>query len=1014
MSDEHTLDVATIRARLASLKGKQFWQGLEELAETPQFGEFLHREFPREAAVWSRTMDRRSFLKLLGASLALAGLAGCVNVPAQKIVPYVKAPDPSVIPGKSLYYTTAITLSGFASGLLVESTLGRPIKAEGNPDHPASLGATDTYAQAALLGLYDPDRSQTVLNDGQIRTYNDLVAEFAAAISAARPNDGEGIRILTETTSSPTLAAQIKSITNQFPRARWHQWEPAGHDNAFMGAQLAFGTDANTVYHFDTATTVLALDSDFLASHPDTLRFAHDFIQRRKVRGTTARMNRLYAVEGSPTLTGAKSDHRLRVQAGQIEAVALNAAARLGVAVRAPALPNGVAGGWIDALVRDLQANRGSSIVIAGDAQPPLVHALAHAMNAALGNVGKTVTYTAPVVANPTDLNASLSELVQDMNAGRVNLLVILSANPAYSAPNDIPFAQALPKVQLSIHLGLYQDETATLAHWHIPEAHFLEAWSDTRAFDGTAAIVQPLIEPLYPAAKSAHEVLALFTNNPQQKSYDLVRAYWQGQHKGSDFETWWQGALNKGVVPDSALPATTPAMNMGQITQAAARATPPVANGLEIIFLPDPSIHDGRFANISWLQELPKPLTKLTWDNAVLLSPATAERLGVQTQDLVELSYRGRSVRAPVFVMPGHADNSATVHLGYGRSSAGQVGSGLGFNAYLLRTSQQPWFDQGLELVKAGGTYTLATTQFHWQMQGRDIVRTGTADEYNKDPNFLGNQPPEISLYPKWPYPNAAWGMAIDLTACTGCNACVIACQAENNIPTVGKEGVAREREMHWLRVDRYYEGTNLDDPQTVFQPVPCMQCENAPCEQVCPVGATVHSDEGLNDMVYNRCVGTRYCSNNCPYKVRRFNFFSYTDTLAAEPTLKMLQNPEVTVRNRGVMEKCTYCVQRIRSAESEAEKDNRPVRDGEIVTACQAACPANAITFGNINDPNAQLTQWKSLPLNYTLLAELNTHPRTTYLAELRNPNPEIEALGSRAEAAPGPLAGSPIGTE
>ena len=1038
MSDT-PVDIGAVRKKLAGLSGRQYWQGLDELAETDEFMEYLHREFPRQAAVWdaassqddgssrgqgsSHGMTRRSFFKLLGASLALAGLSGCVNVPARKIVPYVKSPDTNQIPGKSLYYTTAMTHVGYAMGLLVESNEGRPTKVEGNPDHPASLGATDTFGQASVLGLYDPARSTMVLHNGQHANYADFTQAFAADLAAASANGGAGVRILSEVTSSPTLIAQMESIQRALPNAAWLRWEPAANDLADVGARLAFGQDVNTVYRFDRADTILSLDSDFLQSHADTLRYARDFIERRRIRSATGgSMNRLYAFEGSPTLTGAKADHRWRVLSRDVLTVAMAVASRLGVPgiPSDVALPEGVATGFVDALVRDLQAHRGASIVIAGNYQQPAVHALAHAMNAALGNVGKTVLYTDPVVARPADLTAQLSALVYEMNAGAVQLLVILSANPVYSAPADVDFATALKKVKTSVHLGLYADETASVCNWHVPETHFLEAWSDARAFDGTATIVQPLIEPLYPDARSPHEILTLF-GGAEGKSYDQVRGYWQGKQSGGDFETWWRNALNRGVIPDSAFPAVTPTLDQRAITsavQAAAGATP--GQGLEVNFRPDPAIWDGRFANNAWLQELPKPLNLLTWDNAVMMSPATAEKLGVQLEDLVELRYSGRSVRGGVWIWPGHVDDSITVHLGYGQSqtgagtvpsssagsstgiggspeffpSGGPLGSGTGFNAYALRTSEAPWFGSGGEVAKVGGKYQLATTQFHWQMDGRELVKTGTLAEYQQNPNFAATPQESISLYPQWEYPNYKWGMAIDLTTCIGCNACVLACQAENNVPTVGKEGVYRQREMHWLRVDRYYEGTNLDDPQTVFQPVPCMQCETAPCEAVCPVAATSHSEDGLNDMTYNRCVGTRYCSNNCPYKVRRFNFFSYTDQVREEPLLKMVQNPDVTVRNRGVMEKCTYCVQRIREAQGTAETEGRPIREGEVIPACAAACPTHAISFGNLNDQSAEVNAWKALPLNYALLAELNTQPRTTYLAGLRNPNPEIAA--------------------
>lgn len=1030
MSDGR-VDIAAVRTKLAGLTGRQYWQGIEQLAETDEFMDYLHREFPRQASVWDDSvaakgdgMSRRGFLKLLGASLALAGLAGCTNVPARKIVPYVRANDTDHVPGKPLFYTTAMTHAGYALGLLVETNDGRPTKIEGNPDHPASVGSTDTFAQAAILDLYDPARSTTVLHDGQPATHAEFSAAFAQALAAAGANGGQGIRILTEVTSSPTLTAQIQSILAAYPNAVWVRWEAAANDNADVGANLAFGRDVNTVYRFDRADTVLSLDADFLQSHADTLRYARDFIDRRRIRNTNgASMNRLYAVEGTPTLTGAKADHRLRVLSREVLAVALAVAARIGVTglPAAPSLPTTVPPAFIEALVRDLQGHAGAGIVIAGPHQPPAVHALAHAMNAALGNVGKTVLYTDPVVARPGDLTRLLKLLADEMQTGATQLLLILGGNPVYSAPADLNFAAAMQKVPTRIHLGMYRDATAAACTWHAPQTHFLEAWSDARAFDGTATIVQPLIEPLYPDARSAHELLTLF-GGTEGKSYDQVRGYWQRQAGAADFEGWWRDVLNRGVVPNSALPAVSPSLNAGAVATAVGAALGAGnAGGFEVNFRPDPTIWDGRFANNAWLQELPKPLNLLTWDNAVMMSPATAERLGVSNEALVEVRYGGRSVRGPVWIWPGHVDNAVTLHLGYGQSdtglgsvassSAGAVqdgllrdprpigsgsplGAGTGFNAYALRTAAAPWFDGGAEVVKVGGTYALGSTQYHWQMEGREIAKTGTFAEYQANPNFAASHHEAITLYPKWEYPRYKWGMAIDMTACTGCNACVVACQAENNVPTVGKPGVLRQREMHWLRVDRYYEGTSLDDPLTVFQPVPCMQCEDAPCEVVCPVMATAHSEDGLNDMTYNRCVGTRYCSNNCPYKVRRFNFYNYTGQVHAEPTLKMLQNPDVTVRNRGVMEKCTYCVQRIREAQATADTEGRPIAEGEVIPACGAACPTHAISFGNMNDQAAEVNTWKALPLNYALLEELNTNPRTTYLVALRNPNPEIAA--------------------
>jgi molybdopterin-containing oxidoreductase family iron-sulfur binding subunit len=676
-------------------------------------------------------------------------------------------------------------------------------------------------------------------------------------------------------------------------------------------------------------------------------------------------------------------------------------------------------------VARDLQQHRGSSIVIAGDYQTPEVHALAHAMNHALSNVGKTVTYTDPVEAEPADPVESLRRLVKDMEAGQVDLLVIIGANPVYSAPADLNFAASMSKVGLRVHLSLYYDETSELCHWHIPQAHFLESWSDVRAYDGTISIVQPLIAPLY-HGKTAHELLAAFTDQPERTSYEIVRDYWKTQKAGGwgagqtavagtqskpdspEFDKFWRKALHDGFVPNTASPQRSVSLRTDWTSESVKRSSGPLPSGeLEIVFRPDPTVYDGRFANNGWLQELPKPLTKLTWDNAALVSPATAQRLGLSHEiawrggehgqvlaDVVELQFQGRKVLAPVWIAPGHADDCITVHLGYGRKRAGRVGTGAGFSANTIRTSDSLWFGSGLSVTKTGGRYPLACAQYHHNIEGRNLLPSNTLNGYKKDPKFAQQEFPDPlktpSLYPGFQYKDYAWGMAIDLNSCVGCNACVIACQSENNIPIVGKEQVMRGREMHWLRIDQYHKG-EIDNPEVYYQPVLCQHCEHAPCEIVCPVQATTHSAEGLNTMVYNRCVGTRYCSNNCPYKVRRFNFLQFADWETA--SLKLLTNPEVSVRSRGVMEKCTYCVQRISHAKINAERENRPVRDGEVLTACQAVCPAQAIVFGNINDPDSRVAKLKKEPRNYGLLAELNTRPRTTYLAAVRNPNPELE---------------------
>jgi MoCo/4Fe-4S cofactor protein with predicted Tat translocation signal len=986
------LDVAAIRQRLTRATGQEYWRSLEELAQTDDFQWFLENEFPRQASGWASAVDRRQFLQLMGASLALAGLSACTRQPTEKIVPYVRQPE-QIVPGQPLFFATALPLGGIASGVLVESHMGRPTKVEGNPDHPASLGATDAFAQASVLTLYDPDRSQVITNVGEIRPWSAFVAAIGAALEGQREQRGAGLRVLTETVTSPTLGEQLRQTLAAFPTAQWHQYEPVHRDNAVAGARASFGEDVDTRYRFEQADVILALDADFLACGPGHLRYVRDFTAKRRVNGgRTASMNRLYAVESTPTNTGAMADHRLPLRAGQIEDVARAVASGLGVSVQAPTGLEGHAR-WIAALVRDLQQHRGASIVIAGDEQPAPVHALAHLINDALGNVGRTVVYTEPVAVTPTLQTQSLRDLVADMQAGKVAVLLILGGNPVFDAPADVPFASTLSKVPLTVHLGLYNDETAQLCHWHIPLAHPLESWSDGRAYDGTITLMQPLIAPLYDG-KTAHEVLAVLSDRPGRTSHDIVRDYWKARAGGDDFERFWRKTLHDGFMPDSASPAKQVTLRPAASIDILRTSPNSDRKGLELIFRPDPTIFDGRFANNGWLQELPKALTRLTWDNAALLAPATAERIGLANEDVVELAYRGRTLRAPVWIMPGHASDAVTVHLGHGRTRAGRVGTGSGFNAYVLRTADQPWFGSGLELRKIGERHALASTQHHHSMEGRPLVRAATVEEYRAHPDFaqaLEEEPArDDTLYPaEHPYNGNAWGMTIDLSSCIGCNACVVACQAENNIAVVGKTEVARGHEMHWLRVDRYYAG-DLDNPETYHQPVPCMHCENAPCEIVCPVGATVHSSEGLNDMVYNRCVGTKYCSNNCPYKVRRFNWFLYSDWTTE--SLKPLRNPDVTVRSRGVMEKCTYCVQRISHARINAQKEGRPIRDGEIVTACQQVCPAEAIVFGNINDKTSRVAQLKAEPRNYALLGSLNTRPRTTYLARLRNPNPEI----------------------
>jgi len=960
------------------------WRSLSELAESPDLREALERELPRQAAIWPREMSRRRFLQLAGAAIGLAGLVACGIPPRQQIVPYVHKPE-AVVPGKSLYFATAMTLGGSALGLLVRSREGRPVKIEGNPTHPASLGATDALAQGSILELYDPDRSQGVRFQGEARGWDDFWQALATHFQAT---GGAGLRLLTETVTSPTLAAQLAAVLKAFPQAVWHQYQPVNRDSARAGALLAFGQDTEAVYHLAGADIILSLGADSLFSGPGAVRYAHDFAQRR--RPENGPLNRFYAVDSNLTSTSAMADHRLPLRDGDLPSFAAGLAAALGAGPQAN-LPAAVPPGWLAGLVRDLQAHRGASVVIPGQGQPAEVHALAHLLNDALGAVGKTVTYLDPIATKPVDETASLQALVQAMTAGQVQTLLILGGNPAYNAPADLAFGEQMARVGLCAHLSLYEDETSALCQWHLPESHYLEAWGDARAYDGTASIVQPLISPLY-STLSASELLArLAAGSPvgQPAGYDLVRAVWQPQASGS-FDAYWKSALNDGVLPNTTAAPVSRALVAGLANKLAV-TTPAAAGDIELVFRPDPAVFDGRFANNPWLQEWPRPVTQLTWDNAALMAPVTAAQLGLQNDQLVELSWQGRSLTVPVFIVPGHAADSITLHLGYGRSRAGQVGTGVGFNAYQLRTTSAPWRLSGVQVRALSQEHDLVLTRDHHLIEGRDLVRVATLAEYQANENFAhsSGQPP-LTLYPTGDYPGERWGMVIDLNACVGCNACVLACQAENNIPVVGKEQVANGREMHWLRVDSYFFG-EPDNPEVHFQPVPCMQCERAPCEPVCPVGATVHSSDGLNDMVYNRCVGTRFCSNNCPYKVRRFNFLQYEDASDAGPRA-MQRNPDVTVRTRGVMEKCTYCVQRIRTAQITAQEQGRAVQDGEVVTACQGVCPAQAITFGDLRQTGSAVAKQQALPRDYALLEELGTRPRTTYLAAVRNPNPEI----------------------
>lgn len=940
-------------------------------------------EFASGASEWPEGVSRREFLRLSSATLALAGLGACTKQPLEKIVPYVEQPE-VVIPGKPLRFATATQYNGFGQGLLVTSYEGRPTKIEGNPTHPASLGATTVWAQADVLDLYDPDRAQTVTTAGAIRTTDDFWNALNLALESIKPAGGATLRIFTESISSPTLLGQLTDVIQKFPAARWCIWDSLSRDNFNRNESL---------HDFSKAKVIVALDSDFLYAHPHALRYARDFANARRVIAVDdARMNRFYAAEPTPTITGSDADHRISVAARDILPVAETIASKLGIKTQPATRINNE--DWIDAVVEDLKANRGASIVIAGETQPPEVHALVSQINASLGNNGITIS-PLPSFGLPAN-RIGFRELTDEMHRGAVELLIVLGGNPRYDAPADFDFAAAFEKVKLRVHHSVYFNETSRHSHWHIPALHFLESWSDTRAFDGSVSIVQPLIEPMY-TGTSAHEILEALTGQSPRSSYEIVRSRWQAQNQVGDFETKWRRSLSDGVVRALSPPETnsTPGTETVQHStpinrQQAPNAQRPTSN-LEVLFRPDASVRDGRYANNGWLQELPRQFSKLVWDNAALISPQLAKREDLENGNIVDLTFRDHTIQAPVWIQPGQAQDSVTLPLGYGREVAGRVGRNVGFNAYALRTADALWFGDGLTIRKTGARHRFVSTQQHHDVHGpRGILHDATLEEFLSNPRFAQereeNPSAEETLYnPKeYPYKGYKWGMVVDLNVCIGCHACTIACQAENNIPVVGKQQVAMRREMHWIRVDTYYSGA-ADDPQFTHQPVPCMHCENAPCELVCPVGATVHDDEGLNLQVYNRCVGTRYCSNNCPYKVRRFNFLEYNNGLS--PTQKLVKNPDVTVRSRGVMEKCTYCIQRINTARINAELEKRTIRDGEIVPACAQVCPVDAITFGNMNDSQTRVARLKESPLNYWMLGELNTRPRTSYFAKLRN---------------------------
>ncbi len=1003
--------------------GVQYWRSLDELTRTPQFEEAVRREFPNDE--WDRLppATRRQFLKVMGASLAFAGLTAC-RWPKEEIVPFAHR-SAERIPGIPQQFATAMEISGVATGLLVTSYDGRPIKAEGNPEHPDSLGALSSVGQATVLGLYDPDRSRRLLHREGGQEFVKSWDDFAAFMAQHLAGTGEGLAVLSGASGSPSLGRMRSALLAAQPNIRWYEYEPISWDLEREGLRVALGTPVRVNPHLNNAKVLACFDADPLFEHPAALRLAREFAGFRDPHRDGG-MGRLWVAETGFSLTGGRADSRLAIPAGRIGPLLADVARVLadhhGIAIAAEVrqVVDSVAsedGDFATDLAADLAAHGGAGLILVGPRQPAAVHALAAELNRALGNDGRTLDYIEAVDSERPSYFEAITELAAGMESGTVRTLLILGGNPAYDAPAELDFGSLLERVPHTVHLSLHDDETSRRCRWHLPQSHHLEAWGDGRSWDGTLTLQQPLIEPLY-GGRSAIEVLATLLEPEPVRGYDIVRDTVRESTGDQEFEAFWRRSLHDGLVPGTAFGPMSLGIDPASVASSMADAAfspAPAADRIELVLVADPKVHDGRFANNGWLQELPDAVTKITWDNALMVSPLTAKDLHIAQNDVVNLTVEGRSVEAPVCVLPGVARHSAVLSLGYGRTASGTIGDGVGVDAYPLRTIANPYIISGVAIRPAGRQWTLASTQDHWaidpigfgerNLRVAQFVREASVDQYLSDPEIfhhMDHHPPLKSLWKDGEYEGEQWGMAVDLNSCIGCNACVTACQAENNIPLVGREQVINQREMQWIRVDRYFktpEGIGpdeVDDAEMVFQPMTCVQCENAPCEQVCPVAATQHTRDGLNSMVYNRCVGTRYCANNCPFKVRRFNFFNHHKDLSEISRLQF--NPEVTVRSRGVMEKCTFCVQRIEAVRIEARNDKRPIADGEIVPACAQSCPTRAIHFGDLNDPETEVSKLRHDHRSYATLAELNIRPRLEYLARLGNPaGPVSEAHAS-----------------
>jgi molybdopterin-containing oxidoreductase family iron-sulfur binding subunit len=1019
--------------------GKKYWRSLGQLSGTPEFKGWLEREFPQGAQEFNGgEVSRRNFLQLMGASMALAGLsfAGCRR-PEKHLVPFSRGVEWS-IPGKALFFATSYPTRKGAQPLIVQTYDGRPTKIEGNPLHPVSKGATDTQTQATILDLYDPDRARFFTRKikkpaGEVFEKSDA-ATFGKALDELiqKAGDGAGLAFLLEEDQSPTRARLRAEIAKKFPAATWAVYEPLGGELSEQGNTAAFGAGVAPVLLIEKADVILALDHDFLGTDGDVAT-SWAFSSRRKVENADSKMNRLYVAENRYTVTGGIADHRLRIPASQIGAVVAALAAQIGTTAGDAALGNlaqtgkfpapGVNPDWIKYCAEDLLANKGRSLVLVGPRQPAAIQALGAAINAALGNLGQT-TVGRKV---PGPAATSIAQLAASIASQKIKTLVILGGNPAYNAPNDLEWAKLQASVETVVRLGFREDETSQHAHWNIPMAHYLESWGDGRASDGSYVAVQPMILPLYDGW-SEIDLLARFAGLPKPSGPELVQETFRQVANATDFASAWAKFLHDGVVEASAALPETLAFNAAGATTLLSTGSPiqpAPENSYEVVFIPSTTLDDGRFNNNGWLQELPDPITKQTWDNAALISPTSAKHLKVKNGDLIEITVEQRKLEIPVLISPGHADASISIAVGYGRTTTGRVGAGTGFNAYLLRTTKAPYIATGATVRVTGGEYPIAITQEHGALEGRgaDLTREATLAEYQEhreDPRYFKDMgmdshiPKNVSIYGNPGLDDVhGWGMTVDMNVCTGCSACMIACQAENNIPVVGKRQVIDGREMHWIRTDRYFAShgeQDANDPELISQPMMCQHCENAPCETVCPVNATVHSDDGLNVMAYNRCIGTRYCANNCPFKVRRFNFFDYNERKLSElrkwnlisdrgmdESLKLQKNPNVTVRMRGVMEKCTFCVQRIQEAKiavKVAVRDSDQVRipADAFTSACAQVCPTGAIVFGDLKNPESSVFKIRANERNYRLLEYLNVNTRVSYLARIRNPNPKM----------------------